>query len=111
MLFRSRKQADDRRFEALERDQIFVDALQNRDRGILRFVEFEAVFARVLANPAGDIQTVCGKRGMAVAMDRAGARVVVHLEIQRALVDGERGFLHRFGERWVRVTDHRNVLR
>src|SRR5271169_3532828 len=48
--------------------------------------------------------------GVASFMSRRAARVGSRSEIDRTPVNCECGFLHRFGERWMGVTDARDVL-
>src|SRR6185369_11428083 len=52
------KQPDERRLEAFQADQVFIDALQTFQRRVLRGVELETVLVRVLAHPADHVRAV-----------------------------------------------------
>jgi hypothetical protein len=41
----------------------------------------------------------------------SGERKLIPLHMQGAVIDGEGGFLHRFGEGWVGVAGARNIFR
>src|SRR6185436_18987800 len=79
----AREQTDQRSLEPLQRDQVFVDALQDFERRALRCVELEAMRLPVLAHPRDDIGTVFGQREVPIAGAGPGARVVVQGNFER----------------------------